>query len=52
MKFDRHCLTNNNNTSLSITYRYISNTLYRWSRDLNTDYALYNWLIGSVKLTI
>ena len=51
IKFDGQCLINNNNTSLSITNLYICYTLYRWSRDLNTDYLLYNWLFGSVRLT-
>ena len=42
IKIDGHCLINKNNTPLSIIILYISYTLYRWARDLNTDYGLYN----------
>ena len=42
IKIDGHCLINKNNTPLSIIILYISYTLYRWARDLNTDFGLYN----------
>ena len=50
-KFNKHCLINNNNTSLGATNIYISDILDRWSRDLNTDFTLGKCLFGSVKLT-
>ena len=51
IKIDGHCLINKNNTPLSIIILYISYRLHRWTRDLNTNYGLYNWLFGSVRLT-
>ena len=51
IKFNGHCLINNNNTALGAMNLYISYTLDWWSRDLNTDFTLGNCLFGSVKLT-
>ena len=52
IKFNGHCLINNNNdSSLDIVNLYICYTLDRWSRDLDTDYTLGNCLFGSVRLT-
>ena len=52
INFHGHCLINNNNDpSLDAEKLYISYTLDRWSRDLNTDFTLSNCLFVSVKLT-
>ena len=51
IKIDGHCLINKNNTPLSIIILYISYRLHQWTRDLNTNYGLYNWLFGSARLT-
>ena len=52
IKFDGHCLINNNNDpSLSVVNFYIGYTLDQWSRDLDTNFTLGNCLFGSVKLT-
>ena len=45
LKQDKATFTPNNVVNLFIVYE-----LYRWSRDLNTDFTLKNCLFGSVKL--
>ena len=51
-KLNGHCLINNN-TSIpqKLINLYISYTLDSWSRHLNTDFTLVNFLFRSVELT-
>ena len=52
IKFNRHCLINNNNDPFLDSVKLcICYTLDWWSRDLDTDFTLGNCLFGSVKLT-
>ena len=51
IKFNGHCLINNSTVSIKITNLYISYTLDRWSRNLNTDFTLNNCLFRYIKLT-
>ena len=50
IKFNGHCLINDNDPSLDAVNLYICYTLDRWSRDLDIDFTLGNCLFGSVKL--
>ena len=42
VKFNGHCLITSSTVSIKIINLYISYTLDRWSRDLNTDFTLNN----------
>ena len=51
-KFIENCLiTNNIYNFRTLINLYISYELDSWSRDLNTDFTLNNFLFGSVKST-
>ena len=51
-KFIENCLiTNNIYNFRTLINLYISYALDSWSRDLNTDFTLNNFLFGSVKST-
>ena len=52
ISFNGHCLIKNNISIHKIVISvYISDTLSRWLRNLNTDFTLKNCLFESVKLT-
>ena len=52
MNFNGHCLIKNNiSIPKKVINLYISYTLGRQIRNLNTDFTLVNCLFGSVKLT-
>ena len=44
------CLINNIYIPIKVIKIYICNTLKSWLRNSNIDFALNNWLFGSVKL--